>query len=761
MLDLIINQHEGIKYDETYAPVVKLKAIRIFLAIDTYMNFIVYQMDVKSAFLNAKLKEEVYVKQPLGFESSEFSNHIYKLDKALYGLKQAPRACRSNIQFSSYPYARYQANPKESHLKGTSSLDLGILNAQVLTKKDTQTLTMLNATWTENALQFSFKQSFLSNSSAFSSEVTEQSHMSHSVDLQLAFVIFRPLSGALVLIKITTISSVQHNTKHEPSSAPYINHKLAEHTKKETFKCVSDFTSKCCLREPFTRSPNMYKEYLAEFWYSSKALENSKVSFFVSTGGIYGEVKLGYGLKSIGLGNTILQKGLSKGVFCLLGELINGNRDYPVFRSQWYLKLLSPQGTNPGAKPRHKKHSTSSKQPSVSCSEATKGNDASANFTTEADLKIFAPNDSVPHQQGDGSQTAHTVSGTKVDTRSAFMDDEDQDDEPFITPEESNEENAERNKDTHNQKLKQDKENVSAKIATLKAQFVFLNINQLTEHLVSSMKPEFSKLLFFDDFICSIPTKLKELPTKITALSREVNELKKHIKEFEVELPEVAELKKHKWELPKEFLDLPGQNSSVQSHIQTLSTPGSFKQGKLTTSHTEGEKNTNPITEDAELANLVDLIGINVAEEYYKKKLLYNKFNDKMLKRKKIPKITYCKVLKKKGPITLKIYREDGSEEVISNLKVSDLHLAEWREVIQVCPDKSEKGWKTIYALVKTRLDQLTQTEQNIKIDLNKPLKEQDPLNELNELANKKRKRAGDFSDEPRLAKKVKSSVQR
>ncbi|GKD04419.1 hypothetical protein Tco_1179393 [Tanacetum coccineum] len=59
--------------------------------------------------------------------------------------------------------------------------------------------------------------------------------------------------------------------------------------KKKTFKCVSDFTSKCCLREPFTRSPNMYKEYLAEFWYSSKALENSKVSFFVPTGGIYGE----------------------------------------------------------------------------------------------------------------------------------------------------------------------------------------------------------------------------------------------------------------------------------------------------------------------------------------------------------------------------------------------------------------------------------------------------------------------------------------
>ncbi|GJR16495.1 hypothetical protein Tco_0799147 [Tanacetum coccineum] len=63
-----------------------------------------------------------------------------------------------------------------------------------------------------------------------------------------------------------------------------------EHNNKDYFKCVSDFISKCCLRKPFIRSPNMYKEYLAEFWYSAIALENSKVSFSVPTGGIYGEV---------------------------------------------------------------------------------------------------------------------------------------------------------------------------------------------------------------------------------------------------------------------------------------------------------------------------------------------------------------------------------------------------------------------------------------------------------------------------------------
>ncbi|GKA90915.1 retrovirus-related pol polyprotein from transposon TNT 1-94 [Tanacetum coccineum] len=85
--------------------VARLEAIRIFLAFATYMNFIVYQMDVKSAFLNGKMKEEVYVKQPLGFESSEFPNHVCKLDKSLYRLKQAPRYGFDLKEYSDSDYA--------------------------------------------------------------------------------------------------------------------------------------------------------------------------------------------------------------------------------------------------------------------------------------------------------------------------------------------------------------------------------------------------------------------------------------------------------------------------------------------------------------------------------------------------------------------------------------------------------------------------------------------------------------------------------
>ncbi|GJR81771.1 putative ribonuclease H-like domain-containing protein [Tanacetum coccineum] len=85
-------QEEGIDYDEVFAPVARLEAIRIFLAFASYMGFIVYQMDVKSAFLYGKIDEEVYVSQPPGFQDSKSPQKVYKVVKALYGLHQAPRA---------------------------------------------------------------------------------------------------------------------------------------------------------------------------------------------------------------------------------------------------------------------------------------------------------------------------------------------------------------------------------------------------------------------------------------------------------------------------------------------------------------------------------------------------------------------------------------------------------------------------------------------------------------------------------------------
>ncbi|GKF80069.1 retrovirus-related pol polyprotein from transposon TNT 1-94, partial [Tanacetum coccineum] len=85
-------QEEGIDFEESFALVARLDAIRIFLAYAAHINMIVYQMDVKTTFLNDILREEVYVNQPDRFVDQDNLNHVYKLKKALYGLKQAPCA---------------------------------------------------------------------------------------------------------------------------------------------------------------------------------------------------------------------------------------------------------------------------------------------------------------------------------------------------------------------------------------------------------------------------------------------------------------------------------------------------------------------------------------------------------------------------------------------------------------------------------------------------------------------------------------------
>nr|GEW11513.1 putative ribonuclease H-like domain-containing protein [Tanacetum cinerariifolium] len=105
-------QKEGIDYDEVFAPVVRIKAIRLFLAYASFKDFVVYQMDVESAFLYGKIKEEVYVCQPPGFEDPDFLDRVYKVEKALYGLHQAPKAWSTKkemcIEFEKMMHKKFQ-----------------------------------------------------------------------------------------------------------------------------------------------------------------------------------------------------------------------------------------------------------------------------------------------------------------------------------------------------------------------------------------------------------------------------------------------------------------------------------------------------------------------------------------------------------------------------------------------------------------------------------------------------------------------------
>ncbi|GKD11865.1 retrovirus-related pol polyprotein from transposon TNT 1-94 [Tanacetum coccineum] len=114
-------QEEGIDFQESFAPAARIEAIRIFIANAASKNMIIYQMDVKTAFLNVELKEEVYVSQPEGFKGFVYPDHpthVYRLKKALYGLKQAFRACRPGLVFVVCMCAKYQASPTKKHLEG-------------------------------------------------------------------------------------------------------------------------------------------------------------------------------------------------------------------------------------------------------------------------------------------------------------------------------------------------------------------------------------------------------------------------------------------------------------------------------------------------------------------------------------------------------------------------------------------------------------------------------------------------------------------
>ncbi|GJR44185.1 retrovirus-related pol polyprotein from transposon TNT 1-94 [Tanacetum coccineum] len=122
--------YKGIDFEESFAPVSRIEAIRIFIAYVAHKNMTIYQMDVKTDFLNGELKEEVYVSQPEGFVDQDNASHVYKLKKALYGLKQAPRACPRGIFINQSKYASEIV--KKYGLHTTDSVDTPMIENKKL-----------------------------------------------------------------------------------------------------------------------------------------------------------------------------------------------------------------------------------------------------------------------------------------------------------------------------------------------------------------------------------------------------------------------------------------------------------------------------------------------------------------------------------------------------------------------------------------------------------------------------------------------------
>jgi hypothetical protein len=118
------SQKEGIDYEETFAPVARYTSIRTIIALVAMMKWKLHQMDVKTAFLNGVIEEEVYIEQPQGFEVEDRKSHVCRLKKALYGLKQAPRAWYGRIDSFLTCYPRYLGITRRSCLEAHMVLDM-------------------------------------------------------------------------------------------------------------------------------------------------------------------------------------------------------------------------------------------------------------------------------------------------------------------------------------------------------------------------------------------------------------------------------------------------------------------------------------------------------------------------------------------------------------------------------------------------------------------------------------------------------------
>ncbi|GKC70026.1 hypothetical protein Tco_1115909 [Tanacetum coccineum] len=372
------------------------------------------------------------------------------------------------------------------------------------------------------------------------------------------------------------------------------------------------------------------------------------------------------------------------------------------------------------------------------------------------------------------------VKDVKVD----FMDlDSPEDDEPII--------------------LKKEKAYAETEETLLKSQPSYPNVEQLTELLVAELnklKLEApARLLVLPGQFSSITaqlTKLKTLdafPSLLNKVTEALNRTAKYVAKENLNIEPIPTTS------PSTTIVIPPITTTTFVHFQSpfLSSPPNTtsqsegelikNKGKKAMSHKEVEeeesksdhvhltkeqiKEQKRIEESikADMAKkelemgkeeLVDLLGIDVVTNVCKVKMKYDKYCDKMLNRRSLGKIINCDVLSKgKGPITLKVYRDDGSDETIPNFKASDLNVSEWREVMKVCPKRPGAGWTTIYSKIQTRMENMHKTKHELEIDFTKPLGEQDSIIRLNDLTRKKRKHADDIHDYFRSNKTYKSLV--
>nr|GEU68010.1 copia protein [Tanacetum cinerariifolium] len=220
-------QEEGIDYDEAFAPVARIEAIGIFLTFTSFIGSIVYQMDVKSAFLYGIIEEEVYVSQPPGFIDPQFPNKVYKVEKAFYGLHQAPRAW-------------FQVTPKLLHLQAVKNIFRYLKGQPKL------------GLWYP-------KDSYFDLEAYSDSDYARANLDTKSTTGGCRFLGRRLISWQFKKHTIVATST----TKAEYVAATHCYGQIEDNAE---FHQIVDFLSTCSINYALTVSPTIYASYIEQFW---------------------------------------------------------------------------------------------------------------------------------------------------------------------------------------------------------------------------------------------------------------------------------------------------------------------------------------------------------------------------------------------------------------------------------------------------------------------------------------------------------------
>nr|GEY23585.1 retrovirus-related Pol polyprotein from transposon TNT 1-94 [Tanacetum cinerariifolium] len=244
-------KEEGIDFEESFTPVVRIEAIRIFVANAANKNMTIFQMDIKTTFLNGELREEVYVSQPEGFVDQEYPSHVYKLKKAFYSLKQAPYAWYDML--SSFLISQHFS-------KDTGESTISTFLGAVATGNVETTI-----------VEGLKEEVYVSQPEGF----VDQEYPSHVYKLKKAFYGLKQAPYAIINPQETQQVAVRDekwvpSTKRVKISSTNIRLKTTTPQKEETFQVIIDVIKNSTCFKAFTISADVPEIFMQQFWYTIK-----------------------------------------------------------------------------------------------------------------------------------------------------------------------------------------------------------------------------------------------------------------------------------------------------------------------------------------------------------------------------------------------------------------------------------------------------------------------------------------------------------